>query len=116
MLFIEFDMCSVYIATPSTELVPATSVDAMETIRRVTEPSVSTLFASMEYGPAKESRKVADSWLDKHQRHFGLFINMGLCCCAESRILVEDDIYDEFVEQLVERGTGICGVGKSLGC
>ena len=48
--------------------------------------------------------------------HFGLFINMGLCCCAESRILVEDDIYDEFVEQLVERGTGICGFGKSLGC
>ena len=75
MLFIEFDMCSVYIGTPSTELVPPTSVDAMETIRRVTEPSVSTLFASMEYGPAKESRKVADSWLDKHQRHFGLFIN-----------------------------------------
>ena len=47
----------------------------METIRRVTEPSVSNLFASMEYGPAKESRKVADAWLDKHQRHFGLFIN-----------------------------------------
>merc|ERR1711936_319080 len=50
-------------------------VDEMETIRRVTEPSVSSLFASMEYGPAKESRKVADAWLEKHQRHFGLFIN-----------------------------------------
>ena len=36
---------------------------------------MSNLFASMEYGPAKESRKVADAWLDKHQRHFGLFIN-----------------------------------------
>ena len=48
---------------------------AMETVRRVTEPSVTSLFASMEYGPANESRKVADAWLDKHQRHFGLFIN-----------------------------------------
>merc|ERR1719391_1242979 len=47
----------------------------METVRRVTEPSVTSLFASMEYGPASESRKVADAWLDKHQRHFGLFIN-----------------------------------------
>jgi len=47
----------------------------METVRRVTEPSVTSLFASMEYGPANESRKVADAWLDKHQRHFGLFIN-----------------------------------------
>merc|ERR1719323_2066968 len=47
----------------------------METVRRVTEPSVTSLFASMEYGPANESRKVADAWLDRHQRHFGLFIN-----------------------------------------
>merc|ERR1719391_552629 len=47
----------------------------METVRRVTEPSVTSLFASMEYGLANESRKVADAWLDKHQRHFGLFIN-----------------------------------------
>merc|ERR1719391_787451 len=47
----------------------------METVRRVTEPSVTSLFASMEYGPANESRKEADAWLDKHQRHFGLFIN-----------------------------------------
>ena len=57
--------------------VGAASVDrrAMETVRRVTEPSVTSLFTSMEYGPANESRKVADAWLDKHQRHFGLFIN-----------------------------------------
>ncbi|XP_034943883.1 aldehyde dehydrogenase, mitochondrial [Chelonus insularis] len=35
--------------------------------------------------------------------HFGLFFNMGQCCCAGSRTFVEDDIYDEFVERSVER-------------
>merc|ERR1719319_1878313 len=47
----------------------------METGRRPSAPPVSSLFASMEYGPALESRKVADAWLDKHERNFGLFIN-----------------------------------------
>ncbi|XP_030569019.1 aldehyde dehydrogenase, mitochondrial-like [Drosophila novamexicana] len=35
--------------------------------------------------------------------HFGLFFNMGQCCCAGSRTFVQDDIYDEFVERSVER-------------
>jgi aldehyde dehydrogenase (NAD+) len=35
--------------------------------------------------------------------HFGLFFNMGQCCCAGSRVFVEDKIYDEFVERSVER-------------
>ena len=35
--------------------------------------------------------------------HFGLFFNMGQCCCAGSRTYVEDKIYDEFVERSVER-------------
>lgn len=35
--------------------------------------------------------------------HFGLFFNMGQCCCAGSRILVEDSVYDEFVEKSVAR-------------
>lgn len=35
--------------------------------------------------------------------HFGLFFNMGQCCCAGSRTFVEDDIYDEFVEKSVKR-------------
>uniref|UniRef100_A0A4Y0BGW2 Aldedh domain-containing protein n=1 Tax=Anopheles funestus TaxID=62324 RepID=A0A4Y0BGW2_ANOFN len=28
--------------------------------------------------------------------HFGLFFNMGQCCCAGSRTFIEDKIYDEF--------------------
>ncbi|XP_076162507.1 aldehyde dehydrogenase [Ptiloglossa arizonensis] len=35
--------------------------------------------------------------------HFGLFFNMGQCCCAGSRTFVEDSIYDEFVEKSAAR-------------
>ena len=37
------------------------------------------------------------------QSHFGLFFNMGQCCCAGSRIFVEESIYDEFVAKSVAR-------------
>ncbi|KAM0732279.1 Aldehyde dehydrogenase, mitochondrial [Formica fusca] len=33
------------------------------------------------------------------EAHFGLFFNMGQCCCAGSRTFVQADIYDEFVEK-----------------
>jgi len=35
--------------------------------------------------------------------HFGLFFNQGQCCCAGSRIFVEENIYNDFVELSVER-------------
>ncbi|XP_050436925.1 aldehyde dehydrogenase, mitochondrial-like [Adelges cooleyi] len=31
--------------------------------------------------------------------HYGLFYNMGQCCCAGSRTFVQESIYDEFVEK-----------------
>ncbi len=34
--------------------------------------------------------------------HFGLYFNQGQCCCAGSRVFVEDAIHDEFVERLSE--------------
>lgn len=37
------------------------------------------------------------------QSHFGLFFNQGQCCCAGSRIFVEEKIYNEFIERSVER-------------
>jgi len=35
--------------------------------------------------------------------HFGLFFNMGECCCASSRLYVHEKIYDEFVRLSVEK-------------
>lgn len=37
--------------------------------------SVASIFESMEYGPAPESKEVAEKWLAKHQPHFKQFIN-----------------------------------------
>lgn len=33
----------------------------------------------------------------------GLYLNQGQCCCAGSRLFVEDKIYDEFVERLAAK-------------
>ena len=37
--------------------------------------SIAEKFVSMEYGPAPEDPKEATSWLDRHARRFGLFID-----------------------------------------
>jgi aldehyde dehydrogenase (NAD+) len=34
--------------------------------------------------------------------HLGLFFNQGQCCCAGSRVFVEDSIHDEFVRRIAE--------------
>ena len=36
--------------------------------------TVAEIFETMEYGPAPESDDVANAWLDRHERRFGLFI------------------------------------------
>jgi aldehyde dehydrogenase (NAD+) len=35
--------------------------------------------------------------------HFALFFNQGQCCCAGSRVFVEEKAYDEFVERSAAR-------------
>ena len=35
--------------------------------------------------------------------HFALFFNQGQCCCAGSRLFVEEKAYDEFVERSAAR-------------
>jgi aldehyde dehydrogenase (NAD+) len=37
--------------------------------------SIAEKFVAMEYGPALEDPKEALSWLDRHQRHFSLFVD-----------------------------------------
>jgi aldehyde dehydrogenase (NAD+) len=34
--------------------------------------------------------------------HFGLYFNQGQCCCAGSRLFVEEKVYDEFVDRLAD--------------
>ena len=41
------------------------------------------------------------------QSSFGLFFNQGQCCCAGSRIFVQENIYNEFVERSVEKAKKI---------
>ncbi len=32
--------------------------------------------------------------------HFGLYFNQGQCCCAGSRVFVQENVHDEFVERV----------------
>jgi aldehyde dehydrogenase (NAD+) len=38
-------------------------------------PSIADILTTLDYGPAPESAKQADEWLDRHQRRFGQFID-----------------------------------------
>jgi aldehyde dehydrogenase (NAD+) len=44
--------------------------------------------------------------------HVGLWINMGQCCCASSRIFVHESIYDKFVEKATHLARRLRTVGK----
>lgn len=39
--------------------------------------------------------------------NFGIFFNHGQCCCAGSRIYVQESIYDKFVERFKQRAQKI---------
>jgi len=60
---------------------------------------------TLELGGKSPNIILSDVDLDYavEQAHFGLFFNMGQCCCAGSRTFVEDSIYDEFVERSAVR-------------
>jgi len=46
-----------------------------------------------------------DADIDKavEMAHFALFFNQGQCCCAGSRLMVQEGIYDKFVEKAAQR-------------
>jgi aldehyde dehydrogenase (NAD+) len=37
--------------------------------------------------------------------HFGLYFNQGQCCCAGSRLYVEEDVHDEVIDRLREKNS-----------
>jgi len=81
--------------TGSTEVGKIIQRAAADNIKRVT----------LELGGKSPTIVLADADIDLavETAHFGLFFNMGQCCCAASRLMVEESIYDKFVEASVER-------------
>ncbi|HUE20222.1 MAG TPA: aldehyde dehydrogenase family protein, partial [Bryobacteraceae bacterium] len=60
---------------------------------------------TLELGGKSPNVVFADADMDQaiEGAHFALFFNQGQCCCAGSRLFVEDKCYDEFVERSVAR-------------
>lgn len=47
-------------------------------------PTINEILQTMDYGPAPESSKEAQAWLDQHERRFGLFIDNAWTAPAET--------------------------------
>ena len=60
---------------------------------------------TLELGGKSPNIIFADTDLDEavEGAHMGLFVNQGQSCCAGSRVFVEEEIYDAFVEKSVAR-------------
>src|SRR5579859_1302653 len=60
---------------------------------------------TLELGGKSPNIVFADADMDEaiEGAHFALFFNQGQCCCAGSRLFVEEKCYDEFVERSVAR-------------
>ncbi len=67
--------------------------DAAQTLKRLT----------FELGGKSPNIVFADCDLDAAVAgsHFGLYLNQGQCCCAGSRVFVQEKVYDKFVDKLV---------------
>ncbi len=76
--------------------------EAAGTLKRIT----------LELGGKSPNIIFADADLDAAAQgaHFGLYFNQGQCCCAGSRVFVEERIHDEFVERISS-----CNRSRKLG-
>jgi len=66
--------------------------DAAQTLKRLT----------FELGGKSPNIVFADADLEAAAAgaHVGLYLNQGQCCCAGSRLFVQDKVYDKFVDKL----------------
>ena len=69
--------------------------EAADTVKRLT----------FELGGKSPNVIFADADLDAAAEgaHFALYFNQGQCCCAGSRLFVEERIHDELVERMIEK-------------
>ncbi len=60
---------------------------------------------SLELGGKSPNVVFADADLDAAAdgAYFGLFFNQGQCCCAGSRLYVQEDIHEEFVDRILKK-------------
>src|SRR6478672_5290555 len=60
---------------------------------------------SLELGGKSPNVVFADADIDAavEGAYFGLFFNQGQCCCAGSRLFVEDKVHDQFVEKVLKK-------------
>ncbi len=60
---------------------------------------------SLELGGKSPNVIFADADLDAaiEGSYFGLFFNQGQCCCAGSRLFVEEKVHDQVVEKLLKK-------------
>ncbi|MBL8798416.1 MAG: aldehyde dehydrogenase family protein [Planctomycetia bacterium] len=60
---------------------------------------------SLELGGKSPNVVFADADIDAavEGAYFGLFFNQGQCCCAGSRLFVEEKVHDQFVEKMLKK-------------
>ena len=73
--------------------------DASQTLKRLT----------FELGGKSPNIIFADSDLDAAAAgaHFGLYFNQGQCCCAGSRVFVEEKVHDKFIDKVTSLNSKI---------
>jgi len=83
--------------TGSTEIGKLIMRNAANTLKRVT----------LELGGKSPNIVFADADLDAavDGAMLGLYLNQGQCCCAGSRLFVEDKVYDATIEKLVKKAS-----------
>ncbi|WP_169976025.1 aldehyde dehydrogenase family protein [Tautonia rosea] len=83
--------------TGSTEVGKLIMRNASNTLKRVT----------LELGGKSPNIVFADADLEKavDGAMLGLYLNQGQCCCAGSRLFVQESVYDEMVERLADKSS-----------
>lgn len=84
--------------------------------RKIMEASLGNLKkVTLELGGKSPNIVFADADMDTAVDYalFGIFANQGQVCAAGSRLLLEESIYDEFIERMVEKARHI-RVGPGL--
>lgn len=85
--------------TGSTEVGKQIAAKAAAQVKRIT----------LELGGKSANIVFSDADIDKAARTapYAVFDNSGQDCCARSRVLVQADVYDEFLERLTQAARGV---------